>query len=470
MRCLCVAAAMVMIGCQSGDVGKDAERISAPGEYAGYSKRIYAERVLKSRYVEVRDGTRLAVDIFRPGIDGKAADGRFPVVWIHTPYRRARMTDDGERVSILARGDSSFLHLTDYGYVVAAVDTRGRGASFGARRGFLDRTEAQDAHDMTEWFAAQPWSNGNIGLAGCSYNGASTLHAATTAPPHLKAIAPGCFAFDSYRFVARGGIPAQFNTRPESPEQDYGYGVAPVDEDADGSMAEAAIEMHYAGTPMAELWRGMPYRDDVSPLLDTDFWRETSAATYIETIEESDVGIFMWGNWRDEGSFQQVLAFNNLENPRKLWMGGWGHCETGDFPMQTELLRFFDFYLKGIDNGWESEPPILYYTIGAEKGSEWSTSQVWPPTESTRQFLYLGNEGDRAGGSLSSTKPGVGGVAGSLQVDYSPECADRDIDMYFLFWPCVLEEPGVSFVTRPLSRDLHLLGHPLLDLQVSATT
>src|SRR5690606_10926173 len=109
VRCLCLAAAIALLGCRPGDSGADAARVSAPGEYAGYSERLYTERVLESRYVEVRDGTKLAVDIFRPSVDGKAVEGRFPVVWIHTPYRRAQITGDGERVSILARGDSAFL-------------------------------------------------------------------------------------------------------------------------------------------------------------------------------------------------------------------------------------------------------------------------------------------------------------------------------------------------------------------------
>jgi putative CocE/NonD family hydrolase len=297
------------------------------------------------------------------------------------------------------------------------------------------------------------------------------LHAATTAPPHLKAIAPGCFAFDSYRFVARGGIPAQFNTRPENPEIDYGYGVAPVDEDLDGSLAAAAIEMHYDGTPMADLWRGMPHRDDVSPLLDTDFWRETSAATYIETLEKSGVGIFMWGNWLDEGSFQQTLAFNNLSNPRKLWMGGWGHCEVGDFPMKTELLRFFDFYLKGVDNGWEDEAPVYYYTIGAPAGQEWSSASVWPPASATTRTMLLDGEArPGAAGHLVSTRSDNPGIVGEFAVDYAPECVDSTIDPYFLFRPCVTKGNSIVFDAPILEDDLHVLGHPLVDLQVSLST
>lgn len=469
-----IAWLLILGGCEaaedapSGGVGP--ERVSSPGEYAGYSERIYNEHVLESVYVEVRDGTRLAVDIFRPAVDGQPAEGRFPVIWEHTPYRRAHLNDAGERVSSLGREGRDFLALVQYGYVVAAVDTRGRGASFGVRRGFLDRTEANDAYDMTEWFAAQPWSDGNIGMAGCSYTGSSTLHAATTAPPSLKAIAPGCFAFDSYRFVSRGGIAAQFNTRPEVPETDYGYGVAPVDEDTDGSMAAEAIRMHYDSTPMMELWKGMPYRDDVSGLLGTDFWRETSPHTYREAIEASGVGIFMWGNWRDEGSFQQTLAFNNLSNPTRLWMGGWGHCEVGDFPMMVELHRFFDFYLKGVDNGWEDEPAVHYYTIGAEEESQWRSSESWPPSESQHQTLYLnGAAGIDESGRLSAGRGGVQAQLGRFRVDYEPVC-DDPADTYFLFWPCVIEQHGVTYTSPPLAEDLHLLGHPVAELMLSAST
>ena len=65
------------------------EPVSAPGTYAGYSEKLYEEHALESRYVQVRDGTKLAVDIFRPAVDGKAVEGRFPLVWMHTPYSRA---------------------------------------------------------------------------------------------------------------------------------------------------------------------------------------------------------------------------------------------------------------------------------------------------------------------------------------------------------------------------------------------
>lgn len=457
-------ASSLVAAADSAASGKE----SRPGVYRGYSEQLYSESVSTSQYVAVRDGTKLAVDIYRPARNGQAVAGRFPVIWVHTPYRRAYLRPDGKKVSQL---DSwGLIELVKYGYVLAAVDTRGRGASFGARRGFQDRTEAQDAYDMTEWFAAQPWSTGDIGVVGCSYMGGSTFHVATVAPPHLRAIAPGCTDFDKYGFVSRGGITAQFNTRPENPEQDFGQGVLPVDEDKEGTLAAEAIAGHKAGTPMAELWAGMPFRDDVSPLLHVPFWKEVSPMTYTDVIEKSGVGIFIWGNWLDEGSFEATLAFNNLRNPRKLWMGGFGHCQIGQFPMAVEFRRFFDRYLKHIDNGWDREPPIYYYTVNAAPGSEWASARRWPLPESHHEALSLSGSAmpGRAGALSFAPARSTSPLADHFVVNYTPVCRGK-VDLYFIFWPCEIENHGLGYTTQPLSADVHVAGHPIADLWIASS-
>jgi putative CocE/NonD family hydrolase len=434
---------------------------SRPGVYHGYSEARFSEWQKTSQYVSMSDGVKLAVDIYRPAVNGRAVDEKFPVVWIHTPYRRAYTDPKGTLVNPLER--LSLMPLLNYGYVVAAVDTRGRGASFGARRGFQDRTEARDAYEMTEWFAKQPWSTGEIGVAGCSYLGGSTWHAATIMAPHLKAIAPGCTDFDKYGFVSRGGITAQFNTRPENPGQDFGQGVVPVTSDTDGKQAEAAIAEHVKGTPMAELWAGMRYRDDVSPLLGVPFWRESSVATYVKEIERSGVGIFIWGNWLDEGSFEATLAYNNLNNPRKLWMGEWAHCQVGDFPMDIEMLRFFDHFLKKIDNGWQREAPIYYRTVNAPAGKEWNSTDKWPLPNARNQTLHLG------GDASLSIKAAQTTASDKFVVDYDPHCSGT-VDLYFLMWPCGVDKHGLGYTTPALTADAHIVGHPIVDLWVSSTT
>ena len=137
---------------------------------------------------------------------GRVAAGKFPVVWMHTPYNR-RDTQGGLTA---ANYPGKALQLVKYGYVVAVADFRGTYASFGRNAGF-NRGEWQDAarfdaYDITEWLASQPFSNGKIGMWGCSATGGSQMQALSTAPPHLKAIFPMSCEWDVYSWVAVGGI------------------------------------------------------------------------------------------------------------------------------------------------------------------------------------------------------------------------------------------------------------------------
>ncbi len=115
----------------------------------------------QSLYVPVRDGTRLAMNVYRPARDGVPLAEPQPVVFSFTPYR-ARYRDDAGRLIELrqiSRADEQALF--DTGYVIAVADVRGKGASFGSRRGFQDRTEALDGYDLVQWLSRQPWSDGN---------------------------------------------------------------------------------------------------------------------------------------------------------------------------------------------------------------------------------------------------------------------------------------------------------------------
>src|SRR5690606_32153895 len=142
----------------------------------GYSPVLYDEWVRSSQYVPMRDGTRLAVDVYRPAIDGVAVDTPYPVIWEHQ-LSRASVGPDGEPSYAAVR--SGMAELTKYGYVVALAARRGNGASFGTMDGYHPRTEAEDAYDLMEGFAAQPWAQENIGVYGCSNTGAAAMRAPT---------------------------------------------------------------------------------------------------------------------------------------------------------------------------------------------------------------------------------------------------------------------------------------------------
>ncbi len=197
---------------------------------------------------------------------------------------------------------------------------------------------------------------------------------------------------------------------------------------------------------------------------------ESSVATYAKEIERSGVGIFIWGNWLDEGSFEATLAYNNLSNPRKLWMGEWAHCQVGDFPMEVEMLRFFDYFLKKIDNGWQREAPIYYRTVNAPAGKEWNSTDRWPLANAQNQTLHLaGGAAPGVPGPLTTKLIGKPAASDKFVVDYDPKCSGK-VDLYFMMWPCTVNKHGLSYDTAPLTADTHIAGHPIADLWISSTT
>ncbi|WP_156449573.1 CocE/NonD family hydrolase, partial [Caulobacter sp. CCH9-E1] len=142
-----------------------------PSNFGAYApKDLYSQQVATSFYLPMRDGTKIAISLHRPAVDGKPVDTRLPVIWHHTL--------DIEKMGVRETGAAqSLTDLTRAGYVVAIVARRGNGASFGVRRGYEDFTEGFDAYEITEWLAAQPWSNGQIGMYGCSNTGEAVMHA-----------------------------------------------------------------------------------------------------------------------------------------------------------------------------------------------------------------------------------------------------------------------------------------------------
>ncbi|MDO8673312.1 MAG: CocE/NonD family hydrolase, partial [Dehalococcoidia bacterium] len=180
------------------------ERVSKVGQYSGYTHESFDGWKRSSQYVTVRDGTKLAVDIVRPTKGGALHSQPLPVAWMPKRYQRATVVDGQLRTSVM--NNATAQKLVKYGYIVVSVDMRGTGASFGTRDEFSDPIDGWDGYDITEWLAAQPWSDGKIAMFGVSYEGRMQLNVASTAPPHLKAIMPEVSPFDWYYTVQKGGI------------------------------------------------------------------------------------------------------------------------------------------------------------------------------------------------------------------------------------------------------------------------
>ncbi len=409
-----------------------------------------------SRYVAVRDGTRLALNLYRPLKDGQLVTAPQPVIFLFTPYRARYRRPDGSVAELDQVKRLGLERLFAAGYVVAEADIRGKGASFGARRGFQDRTEAQDGHDLVQWLASQPFANGVVGMVGCSYLGGTTVHVASTRPPALKAIFTGATDLDKFAFVRAGGITAQFNTRPDEPLSDD-LASLPMDEDGDGSLLRAAVAEHAANTPMAALWYGMPYRDSVSPLTGTAFWEEVGPYSYLEDLRASGIASYFWGNLRDEPTSQVIQAAANLDS--RLLIGPGSHCvPPPDYDLGGEIQRFFDFHLKGIDNGWQHEPRSTVWVEEAPTGQQWRRSDTLPGAASRPQVWYLGAE---EGGTLQQQAAPAG--SRQFSVDYAVGEGE-----YFAFWVESQAAHGLTFTSPALTQPLTLEGYPQVHLRVAA--
>jgi predicted acyl esterase len=414
--------------------------------------------VRSSIYVPVRDGTKLAVNIYRPAEGGVARDGHFPIVFAFTPYR-ARYFKDGKIVDMVDQPVFGLRDLVHAGYVVATADVRGKGASFGARRGFLDRTEAHDGYDLIQWLAAKPWSSGKVGIVGCSYLGGSAMLVAGTLPPALRAVFAGATDIDKYNFVRQGGITAQFNTRPDEPPE-VDLASVPVDGDTDGALLKAAVAQHAGNTPMAKLWESMPYRDSVSPLTHNRFWAEVGPYTHLAALRSKQLAWYLWDNWEDEPTEQMIMAAGNLDT--RLIIGPGSHCvppPASAFSITGEERRFFDHYLKGIDNGIERGPHYAWFHEGANGAGTMVRSATLPGVGVARTSFYLSSRPNDAPaafdtGSLSLVRP-VAGKA-PFKVDY-----DLGTGEYFAFWPAVLDGKGLTYTSAPLAADVGMTGYPL---------
>ena len=425
-------AALAWPGQQSQSASPAApEKVSRFGQYSGYSPVLYNSSVRTSVYLTMRDGVRIAIDILRPARDGKAVDDKFPVVWTHNRYRRAFKVKD----RLITIADSPDIrNLIMHGYVAASADVRGSGASFGAAKGMLTREESQDAYEITEWLARQPWSDGKVGMFGGSYLGMTQLMAAGTNPPHLKAIFPVVSLFDLYEVVSQGGI-FKHSFAGKWTEMTYRLdtepGVEPVDADRDGALLKKALEGHKSGNSRLGRTMGeLKFRDAVDSVSAEAPYLAWQPAARLAEINASAVPMYLWGGWFDSFTRHAFLAYRNFTAPRRLVVGAWSHSPKDPEIVQEEFRllaveehRWFDRWLKGIDNGIMNEPPILYQVMVAPKKNIWKTAAAWPPSEAKAASYYLAAGRSLTSASLNDGKllPGEPKKAGQddYPVDYS---------------------------------------------------
>ncbi len=436
-----------------------------------------------SKYVTVRDGTRIAIDVLRPSYNGNPEKKPLPVILEQRRYHRASI-QGGQIHCQLDRSDHPMRDVGRYGYVYVVADVRGSGASFGNRTDPNPPVEVLDAYDIIEWIARQVWCSGKIGMYGISYGGSAQLTAAAGRSPHLKAAFPEMAMFDIYTFCYPGGIfhkqtMEKWSQYTSSLDRNVRGQIASVDGDRRGQWLKAAIKQHFGNPNVFRESLAQPFRDGYMQGSRGQHYITHSPNNHLQQINQSGVGVYLRAGWWDMYPRDMLLWFVNLKTPKKIIIGPWNHYSSEGLSRGAEMRRWYDYWLKGIDNGIMKEPPIRYYTLNAPKGKQWRSSYTWPPKSSVYQkyYFHAGPSGSIRSvndGILGRKKPTVTEGDDSYKVDYTttsgtatrwtlggvkPNYPDMQSN----------DRKGLTYTTAPLTNAIEVTGHPVVHLWITSS-
>jgi len=407
--------------------------------------------------IPMRDGASLRANVFRPEVSGK-----FPVIMTLGPYGKdvhlsQFMPEAWEALKrrhpeILKASSCRYLVFetpdpemwAPEGYAVVKVDSRGAGKSPG-RLDVNSPAEFRDFYDAIEWAAVQPWSNGKVGLLGISYYAAGQWMIAAERPPHLAAMLPWQGTYDFYRDRTRQGgiLGSGFLKRwwnrsvlrnqygnPDTPLTDIDTGERNTGPASLPPEQLAANREDYIGNLLARPLNGP--------------WYEERSAR----LERIAIPALVVANWGGLGLHLRgtILGFLGIAS-----RGKWLKVQSGSYfltfllPQSVALqMKFFDRYLKNMDNGWESEPKVAVAVRAADDTVRRVIDDVqWPLTETRWTRFYL----DASNMALAAAAPGKSAGASYAAIG-----------------------EGVTFSTAPLEREIEFAGPIKAKLLVSSST
>ena len=405
------------------------------------------------------DGVRLAADVYLPAQGGSVAPGKFPAIVERTPYNK----------------DDVLPALINYyvsrGYAVVIGDVRGRYKSEGRWRPLQD--DGPDGAALLRWIGQQPWSSGKVGSMGTSYAGATQHAMAIANAPNLSAMVP----VDAMSNVGRYGLRhnGAFELRwlnwiltlgnaTGTRANAAGLSVSPNTRAAAlraASSPAAAPALEELGSKVPEYVRALPLRRGTTALKfapdyeawlveamrhgeNDGFWKNMGSGVVDHLPEYKDIPVYHVTGWYDSWG-TQVANLNYVElsrakkSPQKLIVGPWTHggqtlsfSGIAEFGTEAAIdlnalrLRWYDRWLKGINNGVENEPPVRIFVMGSGEpnktadgrlfvGGSWRNEHEWPLARTVYTPYYL-----HAGGALSTAKPDAAAGVGTTSYRFDP--------------------------------------------------
>jgi len=404
--------------------------------------------------ITMDDGLVLRADVFRP-----QAEGRYPAILSYGPYGKGLSFQEGYKTAweLMARdypdavaGSSNRYANWEVvdpekwvpdGYVCVRVDSRGAGRS----PGYLchnNARETRDIHQCIEWAAKQAWCGGKVGMNGISYYASNQWRAAASQPPHLAAICVWEGWCDSYRDGNRhGGIICTFRKNWQDMQVktvQHGQGERGAKSSVTGELVCGPETL-----PPAELEKNREnmWQELLSRPLDGPYYRERTA-----DLSKVTVPLLSASNWGGQG----LHTRGNFEGytgaaSKQKWLevhGGshWAPFYT-DYGVKLQK-RFFDHFLKGLDNGWDKQPRVQLQVRHPGEKFVLRHENEWPLARTKWTRFYLSLDGLR----LSSEPPAEG----------------------YVTYPAMGE--GVTFSTPPLEKEMEITGPSALKLFISSST
>lgn len=347
----------------------------------------YKIREIENVWIPLSDGVRLAARIWLPEA---AETNPVPALLEYLPYRKSDYT--------AIRDALRHPYFAGHGYASIRVDIRGSGDSGGILLDEYLPQEQDDALEVLAWIAAQPWCTGDIGMFGISWGGFNSLQVAARRPPELKAIIATGFTDDRYADDVHymGGCLLTSQMLPWASIM-FVHNAAPPDPRIVGERwREMWLERLEKNAPWVAAWVSHQRRDA--------YWKHGSVGQDYSAIT---IPVYAVGGWADSynNSIPRLLA--GLSGPRKGLIGPWAHHfpETGmpgpALGFLQESLRWWDYWLKGIDTGIMDEPmlrawiqdgvpPATYYAV---RPGRWISEPTWPSPNIASQNYFLNSNG-----------------------------------------------------------------------------
>ncbi|MET9762796.1 CocE/NonD family hydrolase [Streptomyces sp. NPDC006372] len=427
----------------------------------------YATKKEEHVTIPMSDGVRLSAHIWRPTSSDQEP---VPAVLEYIPYRKRDLT--------AVRDSIHHPYLAGHGYACVRVDLRGTGDSEGVLRDeYLEREQA-DAEEVLAWLAEQPWCDGGTGMMGISWGAFAALQVAARRPPSLKAIAIASFTDDRHADDMHYMGGAMLSDNLAEAGTMFAYATCPPDPAVVGDRWREMWHERLENTdPWVLEWLRHQRRDD--------YWRHASVCEDYAAVR---CPVLASSGWADGYSNAVTRLLGNLDVPRKGLIGPWSHKfphlgEPGPaIGYLQELVRWWDHWLKGVDNGvmdgpmlrtWmqESVPPSTAYE---ERPGRWVGEPDWPSPH-IRQVVHplsrhtieppreaAGRDRAPDGDAMTVQSPlSVGQFAGKWASYNAPP--DLPYDQR--------EEDGGSLVfdTEPLTEQVEILGSPTVELDLSVS-